>query len=239
MTLVSLVDDHRLFSASLTLALRAEGLAVHIPPLTSLATVRDAVLERHPDVVLLDRDLGALGDGEDLLPQIAGAGYPVMVISATLDDVVAGRCLEAGATACLGKWEPLEAVMSAIAALVRGEALIPPAERHRLLSAWHRWRAAGEVAAGPFAQLTPREAFVLAQLIRGRSVKVIASAAHVSTATVRTQVRAILTKLNVSSQLEAVALALHARWDPPLGSEEAAPRATPARSEDRYHPTVR
>ena len=64
----------------------------------------------------------------------------------------------------------------------------------------------------PFQRLSPRERTVLAALVEGESVTDIAARAVVSVATVRTQVRAILEKVGVCSQLEAVALAHKHGW---------------------------
>jgi DNA-binding NarL/FixJ family response regulator len=60
--------------------------------------------------------------------------------------------------------------------------------------------------------LTPRERQVLGRLIEGNSVRDIARANVVSEATVRTQVKSILGKLEVSSQLAAVGLAHQVGW---------------------------
>ena len=62
-------------------------------------------------------------------------------------------------------------------------------------------------------QLTTVEADVLRALGPGDSVSRIAEKRVVSEATVRTQVRAVLQKLGVTSQLEAVARARAADWE--------------------------
>lgn len=53
-------------------------------------------------------------------------------------------------------------------------------------------------------RLSPAERDVLAHLARGRAVREIAVMRNVGEATVRTQVKAILTKLDVGTQLAAV-----------------------------------
>jgi DNA-binding NarL/FixJ family response regulator len=63
-----------------------------------------------------------------------------------------------------------------------------------------------------FAVLTEREQFVLAELIEGHCAEEIARDSVVSISTVRSQIKSILHKLGVSSQLAAVALARRARW---------------------------
>jgi DNA-binding NarL/FixJ family response regulator len=63
-----------------------------------------------------------------------------------------------------------------------------------------------------FADLTEREQFVLAELIEGHCADEIARASLVSISTIRSQIKSILQKLGVSSQLAAVALARRAGW---------------------------
>ena len=71
-----------------------------------------------------------------------------------------------------------------------------------------------------FAILTEREQVVLAELMEGHCAEEIANAAFVSISTVRSQIKAILQKLGVNSQLAAVALARRAGWslDSPPGT---------------------
>ncbi|GEM_PF-374256 len=65
-----------------------------------------------------------------------------------------------------------------------------------------------------FAVLTPRERSVLGELMEGHNAETIARENWVSVSTVRSQIRSILQKLGVNSQLAAVALARHAGWIP-------------------------
>lgn len=87
-----------------------------------------------------------------------------------------------------------------------------PSQRRHLRSALADRRERLETLRAPFHQLTPREQDVLAGLVRGLSAPAIAEEAIVSATTVRSQIRAILLKLGVHSQLEAVSLARRARW---------------------------
>ncbi|MHB1553856.1 MAG: response regulator transcription factor [Acidimicrobiales bacterium] len=215
MPAVMLVDDHRLFSTSVALALRSKGFEVDAPPLTSLAELRDRISEARPDLVIVDRALGGIGDGEPLIACARAAGVPAVVVSGALDDVAAGRCYALGAAACLSKSEPLEVLLAIVAAVAGGEQPVPRGEQDRLVDVWRRWQAAADAAAGPFGQLTRRESEVLRGLMDGIPVRAIAAANVVSEVTVRSQVRGILAKLGVSSQLEAVAMAQRAGWSGP------------------------
>jgi DNA-binding NarL/FixJ family response regulator len=66
-----------------------------------------------------------------------------------------------------------------------------------------------------FHELTTREREVLGALMQGKSADTIAEESVVSVATIRTQIRSILAKLGVNSQLAAVARAQEVRWEPP------------------------
>jgi two-component system, NarL family, nitrate/nitrite response regulator NarL len=68
-------------------------------------------------------------------------------------------------------------------------------------------------------QLTPRERHVLVAMMAGRPAAEIARDNYVSLTTVRSQIRGILSKLGVNSQLAAVSLAFHAGW--PSSAEES------------------
>lgn len=91
-----------------------------------------------------------------------------------------------------------------------------PSQRRRLRSALADRRDRMARLRKPFEQLTPREQDVLAGLVRGLSAPAIAREDMVSATTVRSQIRAILLKLGVHSQLEAVSLARRACWPDPL-----------------------
>lgn len=64
-----------------------------------------------------------------------------------------------------------------------------------------------------FERLSRRERQVLSSLMRGQSVREISRDAYVSVPTVRSQIRSILVKLGVSSQLGAVVLAYRSGWE--------------------------
>ncbi|MGA3218808.1 MAG: helix-turn-helix transcriptional regulator [Acidimicrobiales bacterium] len=65
-----------------------------------------------------------------------------------------------------------------------------------------------------FEQLTRRERQVLLALMSGSTAQEISKESYVSLPTVRSQIRSILSKLGVSSQLAAVVLAYRSGWAP-------------------------
>lgn len=212
---VVILEDHRLLSASVAAALRAEGFDVLVPDLSDAAALVAGLRGQPPLVALLDLDLGSFGPGEDLLPLLVDLDARVLVVSGITDEPVIGRCLHAGAWGWVPKSAPLEELLGAVRLTVSGFPVLDRLEQDRLLRAWRQRRAEMEKVMAPFERLSRREAEVLAMLRDGKSVERIATESFVSEATVRTQVRAILTKLEVNSQLEAVAKATRAGWSPP------------------------
>lgn len=111
------------------------------------------------------------------------------------------RAVERGAVAALDRDQPFADLVHALDVLLRQPASWP--DRRDLLDRLRR--RAAEAAA--FRALTPRELDLLCALMRGLSAAEIAREAHLALPTVRSHIRAILTKTGVSSQVAAVARA--------------------------------
>jgi DNA-binding NarL/FixJ family response regulator len=165
--------------------------------------------------VLLDLDLGISdGDGTSLIRPLTGGGCRVLVVTGSTDLARWGRCLEEGAVGVVAKSLSLDDLLAAARRAAAGEPVMDEGQRHRALSALRRRRADDSTRLAPFERLTPREQHVLASLMRGKPAAVIAVESLVSEATIRSQIRAVLTKLGVSSQLAAVSTAREAGWQP-------------------------
>jgi len=213
---VAVVEDHDLFAEALDVALSIHGHDVRrVLPRDVAGTTQAltaAVLRERPQVVLLDLDLGPSIDGVHLVEPLTAAGRAVVILSGTAEEARLGECLQYGARAVVPKADPLNNVLAAIRHIGRGEPAIDRHDRERLLAHHREDHRQQEGARARLETLSLREREVLGDLMRGRSVVQIARAGHVSEATVRTQVRAIRSKLGVSSQLAAVALATRAGW---------------------------
>lgn len=211
---VLIVEDHSLLADSLVLALRSEGLnAETFEPVDAEQIVKAAVRYR-PTVVLLDLELGGdIGDAIPLIGPLHELGALVVVLTGVSDRVRLAQCLEAGADGLLSKSLSFEQLIGAISDLTALGTLISPAQRDDLLGELRRQRAEARARRAPFERLTPRERAVLASLVQGKAAETIAKEFFVSLATVRSQIRSVLMKLGVNSQLAAVALAREHGWD--------------------------
>ena len=208
---VLIVDDHDLVAMSLALCLRSEGLHAQRHAARSRDGILTAVATLVPGVLLLDLDLGrgpdgAMIDGATLVGHLCRNGWRVIVLSATTDEVRIGRALDAGALACVPKTAALPVLVTAIRRAVQGIEVMRPERRQYFIAQYRRQQEQARVVERKLGLLTERERAVLERLGRGRRAQSIAEEFGVSLATIRTQIRAVLHKLRVTCQLEAVAL---------------------------------
>jgi two-component system, NarL family, nitrate/nitrite response regulator NarL len=217
---VLIVEDHRLFAEAVDLALSVEGYAVHrieVPPDPgSPGTLVTEIVKQQPLVVLLDLDLGRFGDGVRLIEPIARSGANVIVVTGSTDRARWGDAVQAGARKVLSKSQPLSDILATVRRIIAGLPVMDREEREELVSEWTRFREELHEVRERLEQLTNREGVVLGHLMKGRAVRQIAGMSTVSEATVRTQVKSILAKLEVSSQLAAVGMAHEIGWQAPV-----------------------
>jgi DNA-binding NarL/FixJ family response regulator len=217
---IVILEDHVLFAESLELALTVEGYDVRRIMIPDHAQSPSALIahvtRQRPRVVLLDLDLGQFGYGEQLIAPLALAGINVVVVTGSVDRARWGEAIRLGARKVLAKSRPLNDVLATVRRINQGLQVMAPAEREELLAAWSSERAHLVDLQGRLDRLTIREREVLAHLMKGRTVREIAAVGVVSEATVRTQVKSILAKLEVTSQLAAVGLAHQVAWRPPV-----------------------
>lgn len=216
---VCIVDDHALFAESLQIALELEGHDVKRVPLPkdlhSATTLLPQVQRYKPDIMLLDLDLGN-ADGSALIEPASRSGTAVVVVTGSTDRARWGLCMRYGARKVLPKTGPLNDILATIRRISEGRTVTTPEERDELVRFWQEERKEVQELNGRLARLTQRESQVLGMLMEGHQVRDIAVHSTVSEATVRTQVKSILSKLEVTSQLAAVGLAHHAGWHGPL-----------------------
>ncbi len=211
---VLVVEDHALLAQSLVIALNAEGCRADMAEVIDRATLLEQVRTIRPGVVLLDLDLGVLGDGVELVKPLTELGARVLVVSGTTDRRRLAETVERGAVGFLSKTAHFEKLLSTILDVVAQRPVLSTAGRYALMSELRNARATHSRDFAPFMTLTPRERAVLSALARGQRAESIAATAVVSAATVRSQIRSMLAKLGVNSQLEAVALAWTVGWFP-------------------------
>ena len=214
-----LVDDHRLLVEMLQMSLIQVGFSVSVAPCASFDKVLAEAAAVQPTLVVLDLDLQGAGYGYDLIRPLRNLGAQVVVLTGTTDRIELARCLEAGALGVASKANGFSSVLDQVRRAACGEMVTPLTDRTQLLADLSAHRRATERRRAPFEALSARERDVLRQIVEGAQAAAIAKASYVSLATVRSQIRSILLKLDVTSQVAAVALARQGGWFDTLALE--------------------
>jgi DNA-binding NarL/FixJ family response regulator len=225
LTRVTIVEDHALFAEALDVALTLEGHRVHSVSTDDHAlpagTLCEAILRSRPSVVLLDLNLGASANGACVVQPLTQVGIAVVVVTGSIDRARWGEVLSYGARTVLPKSAPLNTILSTIRLIGEGRNVLPREEHDRLIASFHQERGRTLDSRARLDSLTSREREILEHLINGEHVREIARSSFVSEGTVRTQVKSILAKLGVSSQLAAVSVALAADHRLPAGRQQS------------------
>lgn len=212
---VLIVEDHAILTEALAAALRLEGFD-ELATLTGAALTVEQVVDEadrvKPDVVLLDLHLGEDRLGIPMIRPLVERGATVLMLTASKERELLAECLEAGASGLFDKAQPFDQLVEYVRDAAQGITVLKPMAREELLAELRTGRSRRLDRMAPFEQLTTREAEVLAALCDGRVAEEIAASQTLSVATVRSHIRAVLTKLGVNSQLAAVALARRAGW---------------------------
>ncbi len=204
---VMLVEDQVLMAMALEIALRGRGWEVEAISGPSAEAIVELAQLFQPDCVLLDLNLGNVGSGVDLIAPLMATGAHVVMLTAERRRLMLAECLQQGAAGWIGKGAALDEVDDTLAHVLDSGSVIGRADRDELLAELRLERSGHTRATATFEQLTHREALVLGALIDGLGAEEIAAAHFVALTTVRSQIRAVLQKLGVRSQLAAVAVA--------------------------------
>jgi DNA-binding NarL/FixJ family response regulator len=208
---VLIIDDHELFSTSMGLALRAKGFNARQVPAPRVADVLATPCPGPSGLVVLDLDLGRAEEGNwlcgaDLVHELREQGWQVLIVSGSVDKPGVAVAIAAGAIGSVPKSSSFDTLLETVAMAAAGRPVMTEAERQRWLHRHRTYLAEEHELSRRLSRLSHREREVLELLAEGHRAAAIAERFVVSMTTVRTQIRSILAKLEVTSQLEAVAL---------------------------------
>ena len=206
---IVLVDDHSLCRNGLTDLLQQRGHMKVAASTGDPAKVAGLLTEHQPDLVVLDLRMPST-DGLTLLRGLRNAGIEtpalILTMSDAQDDLAAA--LRLGVKGYLLKDMEPEDVIAAIGRAARGELVVAPALTLKLAQMLQSGRTE---RLDLLASLTGRQREILEHLSRGESNKTIARALDISHDTVKLHVRHILSKLSLSSRVEAAVFAVETR----------------------------
>lgn len=205
---VLLVDDHTLFRMGLSELLEQRGAIKVVGATGSPDEARRILRDEKPDVIIMDLHMPPL-DGLTLFRQLRQEGHttPTLMLTVSNAEEDLTNVLRAGARGYLLKDMEPDDVVDAIQRAARGETVVAPTMTMKLVKLLQQEHPATNPAS-LLELLTTREREILTHLALGESNKVIARALDISHDTVKLHVRHILSKLNLSSRVEAAVFAV-------------------------------
>lgn len=206
---VLLVDDHTLFRKGLA-ELLERNEQISVAGVTGSAEeARRLLAELKPDVMVTDLHM-LPEDGLSLLRQLQSEGnhIPTLVLTVSNAEEDLANVLRAGARGYLLKDMEPDDVADAIVRASRGETVVAPSMTMKLVGLLQNNQPAAQQPASMLDLLTQREREILSHLALGESNKVIARQLDISHDTVKLHVRHILSKLSLTSRVEAAIFAV-------------------------------
>lgn len=189
-----IVDDHAMLLEGMTLALEREHDIHIVGTAQSLPAGRDVCADLQPDVAVIDYRIGA-DSGVELARDLRAADPTLTIVGMSAQDSgpVVSDMVDAGCVSFVHKQRGIHALASAIRDAHEGVGHLPaqvhPTDPNN-------------------ARLSRRELEVLQLMSEGKAPTDIASMLYLSVHTVRNHIREIRRKLEVNSQLAAVAVGI-------------------------------
>lgn len=203
-----LIDDHGLCRRGLAELLEHKA-GMHVLGATGDPDEAERILKlQQPDLLIMDLRMPQV-DGLDLLERLRAAGCapPTIILTMSDSEQDLSRALRAEVRGYLLKDMDPDAVINSIHRAALGELVIAPAMTGKLAKLLEPPPPAPRPREGR-AKLTDREREILHHLACGKSNKAIARALAISHDTVKLHVRHILSKLNMTSRVEAAVFAI-------------------------------
>lgn len=207
---IILVDDHPMILAGLKAMIDSiEGFEV-MDTSTDGASAVELILEKKPDVALLDvrlpnlNGLEALRRLKESLPDLA-----VILITASDSDLYLIEALRYGASGYLTKDSSRELIRHTVHCALAGGTTITSTLLDKAFGLVARSAVnlaspnIGEDDLPDLVELTPRELDVLIRLAEGKTNRAIASDLHLAEVTIKKHVQSILEKMGVRDRTQA------------------------------------
>jgi len=200
---ILLVDDHKLFAKSLSVALDEYPeieqfyIAQNIPDLEKI------LCEKNVDIILLDINLGSLSDvdGLEIASNLRQSHPTAKLVILTGYDLPVYRheAKKIGINGFLNKSISPDDLIASLTRVYHGNTCFPPEKNEVIIE-----------------DLTAMEKTILQQLGTGKKRKTIAEELYISERTLSNHLQHIFEKLGVSSSVEAVTKAIQLGYIPPL-----------------------
>ncbi len=211
---VLIVDDDALVRSGLTMMLGGADSVEVVGEANDGNEVLGAIDRHHPDVLMLDLRMPKV-DGLGALALLRGQPQPPAVIVLTTFDTDEHvlQALRQGAAGFLVKDTPPAEIVRAIELVAGGESMLSPNVTRRLIDhlAADGDRDERRRAAAALRRLSPRDAEIAEAIAQGKANAVIAAELHLSVATIKSHVSAMLATLQLENRVQLALMVQDAR----------------------------
>jgi two-component system, NarL family, nitrate/nitrite response regulator NarL len=200
---VVVADDHPLYRDGVVGTLRSAGLDV----VGEASIARDAirlVRDHQPDLALFDVTMPGGGIAAAAECRAASPATQVVMLTVSQDEDDLRAAIEAGASGYVLKGVAGRELVAILRRVARGERYVSSA------LAWAALNRQAEPTTDPLAELTDRERAVLDLVTEGLSNAEVGYRLHLAEKTVKHYMTAVLSKLGVSSRVEAALIGYRA-----------------------------
>jgi DNA-binding NarL/FixJ family response regulator len=218
---VAVVDDQALVRGGFAVVLGLQDDIEVVAEAGDGAAAIEIARTHRPDVILMDIRMPGMDGLAATKAIVDSADWPVKVlILTTFDpDEYVYKALQAGADGFVLKDISPEDLVAAVRTVADGGALLAPSVTRRLISRFAAPPSLDAAVVARLDRLTNREREVLVAIASGSSNIEIAEGLFVGSATVKSHVSSILTKLGLSNRAQAVAFAYESGLVEPGGSD--------------------
>lgn len=212
---VLIVDDDALVRSGLTMMLGGAGSVTVVGEAQDGSEVLGAIDRHRPEVLLLDLRMAKV-DGLATLGLLRSQPQPPAVIVLTTFDTDEHvlQALRQGAAGFLVKDTPPAEIVRAIELVAAGESMLSPTVTRRLIA--HLADEDGEgdqrrLAGAQLRQLSPRDLQIAEAIAQGKPNAAIAAELHLSVATIKSHVSAMLATLQLDNRVQLALMVQDAR----------------------------
>lgn len=201
---VMVVDDHEVVRSGLRALLASQPDLALVAEASSAAEAVARARAMHPDVVVMDVNLGGTS-GIEATREIRSEQPKIQVLMLTsfADEEAMFASIMAGASGYVLKEIHSNELIESIRRAGSGQGVLDPAMTNALLDRIRRSRDA--LKDEKLARLTPHEERILSLITEGKTNAEIAIDLHLAEKTIKNYVSSILSKLEVTRRAEAAA----------------------------------
>jgi len=205
---VMIVDDHLIVREGLRQLLEINNEVEVVAEASNGLECLDLIDGCSPDIIFMDIKMpGINGIQATRLIRQRHADVKVVMLTIYDDDELVIDAIRVGANGYVMKNALLNDLMTAIHSVIKGQAFLDPEVASIVLNQFKNDKLSGRADAE--TSLTRRELEILEAIVSGLRDRDIAGHLHISEHTVRSHIKSIYRKLNVSSKTQAAAQAIY------------------------------